>query len=57
MLASLLVATVASAAPVQVTVEVVEFYTQKPIVGAKVKLVEEQPAFGSRPVEVTATAT
>lgn len=50
MLASLLVATVVSAAPVRVTVEVVEFYTQKPIIGAKVKLREEP---GS--VEVTAT--
>jgi hypothetical protein len=55
MLASLLIATVVSAAPVQVTVEVVEFYTQKPIVGAKVKLVEESAAAGAQPIEVTAT--
>ncbi|HEX8700513.1 MAG TPA: hypothetical protein VF815_16810 [Myxococcaceae bacterium] len=55
MLTSLLVATLVSASPVQVTVEAVEYITQKPLVGAKVKLLEESAAFGARPIEVTST--
>lgn len=48
------VAAVAAAGPVRVTVEVVEYISQKPLVGAKVTLIEDAPD-ASNPREFTAT--
>jgi hypothetical protein len=54
MLATLVVAAIAAAGPVRVTVEVVEYISQKPLVGAKVTLIEDTPD-ASNPREFTAT--